>query len=386
MNRRLAVTVRILVLLVMFASLAGISRAAWAEGQGPYYKVIASGLNNPRGMSFGPDGALYVAEAGKGGTDCVDLPPGEEDPEGGSQLCFGFTGAITRISHGHQTRIFKNLPSYADSPEGGAATGPNGVAFTLKGLRVVIGLGANPEEAAAVIPAKYKYFGYLGQMVWGKKIQPLVDIAGYEAMYNPEPTAVDSNPYAVINDGSMGIVADAGGNSLLRVDKYGNIETLAIFSPVVMTMPTDLPFPLPPEMPVEVVPNSVVKGPDGAYYVGSLGGFPFLKGASKVYRVVPGQEPTVYADGFTSTNGIAFDRMGNLYVLEMATNGLLAAEMGGDFTGALIRVNKDGTRDVVMSEGLVAPTGLTVGRDGYIYVANFGVMPGQGQILKIRPW
>src|SRR6266540_3657571 len=30
-------------------------------------EVIASGLNNPRGLSFGPEGALYAAEAGSGG-------------------------------------------------------------------------------------------------------------------------------------------------------------------------------------------------------------------------------------------------------------------------------------------------------------------------------
>src|ERR1700677_1452809 len=30
--------------------------------------VYATGLNNPRGMKFGPDGALYVAEGGMGGT------------------------------------------------------------------------------------------------------------------------------------------------------------------------------------------------------------------------------------------------------------------------------------------------------------------------------
>jgi hypothetical protein len=30
--------------------------------------VFASGLNNPRGLTFGPNGDLYVAEAGMGGS------------------------------------------------------------------------------------------------------------------------------------------------------------------------------------------------------------------------------------------------------------------------------------------------------------------------------
>src|SRR5580698_8554392 len=34
-------------------------------------KVIATGLNDPRGLKFGPDGYLYVAEAGVGGTNFV---------------------------------------------------------------------------------------------------------------------------------------------------------------------------------------------------------------------------------------------------------------------------------------------------------------------------
>ena len=52
---------------------------------------------------------------------------------------------------------------------------------------------------------------------------------------------------------------------------------------------------LPPEAPVQVpgappgatiqadpVPNTVVRGPDGAFYVGQLTGFPFTRGTATV--------------------------------------------------------------------------------------------------------
>ena len=29
---------------------------------------VATGLDNPRGLAFGPDGTLYIAEAGRGGS------------------------------------------------------------------------------------------------------------------------------------------------------------------------------------------------------------------------------------------------------------------------------------------------------------------------------
>src|ERR1700694_891619 len=38
---------------------------AWGP---PKVTVVSSGLENPRGLKFGPDGQLYVAEGGLGGT------------------------------------------------------------------------------------------------------------------------------------------------------------------------------------------------------------------------------------------------------------------------------------------------------------------------------
>jgi hypothetical protein len=68
----------------------------------------------------------------------------------------------------------------------------------------------------------------------------------------------------------------------------------------------------------------VAVGPDGAYYVGQLTGFPFPVGGARVFRVVPGHRPQVFARGFTNIIDIAFDRHGRLHVLEIASDGILA--------------------------------------------------------------
>ncbi|HEU4545984.1 MAG TPA: hypothetical protein VFR88_06805, partial [Microlunatus sp.] len=61
-------------------------------------------------------------------------------------VCFGTTGAITRISsHGRQSRIITGLPSLADQGTGGSATGPSDVAAVGRSVAVLIGLGGTPE-------------------------------------------------------------------------------------------------------------------------------------------------------------------------------------------------------------------------------------------------
>jgi hypothetical protein len=131
------------------------------------------------------------------------------------------------------------------------------------------------------------------------------------------------------------------------------------------------------------VPTSVVKGPDGAYYVGQLTGFPFPPGKASVFRVVPGKAPRVFADGFTNIIDIAFDKRGRLYVLEIATNGLLSAGENELPVGRLVRVNRDGSRTTLASEGLNAPGGFVLGH-GAAYITNNSILSDAGQVVKVR--
>jgi hypothetical protein len=194
-------------------------------------------------------------------------------------------------------------------------------------------------------------------------------------------SAFDSNPYALTwgPHGSL-VVADAGGNDLLSVNRRGGVSLLTVFPARFVTAPPFLGLPPGTQIPMQAVPNSLTRGPDGAYYVGQLTGFPFPVGAAKVYRFVPGHRPTVYASGFTNIIGVTFDRKGRLVVLEHATNSILDENS----PGALWVVDRHGRRTLVARDGLVRPGGVAIGADGRAYVTNFGIFPGQGQVVSIR--
>lgn len=335
--------------------------------------TVATGLDNPRGLEFAPNGALYVAESGRGGDG-----PCFAGPEGG-EVCFGTTGAVTRIREDEQSRVLSGLPSIA-ARDGSAAIGPSDVSFQgAGGMYFTVGLGADPAMREQLPPPGQDDNGWLlrgrqAQQDWAQ----VADIAGFEATVNPDGGEVDSNPNSVAALPGGRAVVDAGGNSLVWVAAKGDVSTLAVFPERPADAPPLLGLPPGTQIPMDSVPTSVVRGPDGAFYVGELTGFPFPKGAARVYRVVPGQEPEVFAEGFTNIIDIGFAADGTLYVLEHAHNGLLS----GDPTGALIRVNSNGSHEIVMSQGLTYPGGLAL-RGSTAYVSNCGQCAGDGTVLRI---
>ena len=361
--------------------------AASAVQAAPQVDVIASGLENPRGIGFAPNGQLYVAEAGRGGNgNCIVLGDGQNN-------CYGETGALTRIDPtgaSAPVRVITGLPSMA-AAGGFGATGPVDISFLGAGNgRLIIGLGTVAANRAG-LGAKSALFGSVLQVNASGGWKYAADLAAFEAANDPVPGGADSNPYGVAALPSRNVIADAGANALWEVHTNGKVRTLATFPARLVAAPPFLGLPPGAQIPMQAVPTTVTEGPDGWLYAGQLTGFPFPVGAANVYRIPPeGGTPQVYASGFTNIVDLAFDASGTLYVLQIG-NGLAGA--GGPPLkppGQLIRVDSSGSQTVVYA-GLFYPGGLAFGPDGAAYVTNFGIVPGRipgpfpdgGQVLRI---
>ncbi|MEA5602006.1 ScyD/ScyE family protein [Nostoc sp. UHCC 0252] len=378
----------ITILTFCVAAFSGMKAASAAS-----FSVIADGLYNAGGLSFSPDGSLYVTEAGIGGSGaCVPPASGQ-----GDSLCYGTSGAVTKIENGKTERILTGLPSLA-LPDGTGAAGPRDIKFDTKGKPyVLIGYGADPTfrdrnlgdtDLGKIIAADFNTNSWTS----------VGDLANYELANNPDGGDVGSNPLGFAIDGDKLVAVDAGANNLLSVNTDGsNLQSIVAFPQDILTNPVFPPSGTPSNEPAQVpsqgeevrspqfatqaVPSSVAKGPDGAYYVSQFTGFPFPEGGAKIYRVGTDGTSTVFADGFTQLTDLEFDTEGNLYALQYANQ----SAWKGDFDGSVIKMAADGTRTTLLSgNGLESPSALTIGADGAVYVTNRGDRPGFGQVIRIE--
>ncbi len=377
------------------AVLAGVAipaAAAQAAPGGVTVSVVRSGLNNPRHLTETGAG-LFVAEAGAGGpsgtSNCVTGPA--TGGTGTTKYCVGDTGAVALIRHRHIVASV-SLPSVIEADNGEVA-GPGAVAFSHGRSAVVMqdvlvnsqGVNGLPKPAGDL-------FGQL--LIRSGHGVTTANLAAYAAAH-PQPawslgtvpgeTAYDSDPYDVVAYHGGFVVADAAANSLLQVSPSGHIRLLARFPAVSETAPAGVLGPTAVTVKAQAVPTSVAVGPDGALYVGLLRGVPSDPGTAYIYRVVPGQQPTIWARGLTAVTAIAFDGHGRLLATEYSTGGLLAPPT---VPGALVRVSHHGhTVTTLPVSGLFQPTGVAVGSHGTVYVSNYGdsvaTAAHPGEILAI---
>ena len=355
----------------------------FAMSAGAQLTTVATGLNNPRGLAFGPGGILYVGEAGLGAGNGT----------GGVGMGAGFTGSVGEIrnlssSSPTYTRIITGLASNADS---GGVTGPDGVSPLGNGNLHIMMSESSIKIAAddpQVNPALANEFGKLLQSSqsghW--KVDANVGDFNYlwaaqnaNAPWAPAGQFPDANPYAVLSVPGHEYVADAGSNTIDEVNQDGSVRIVAFVPNPVLNLGGHL-------VPVsDSVPTCVAQGSDGYLYVGTLAfGAYFASGnkpESAVYRINPAlsnailTSADVWASGFFPITGCGFSG-DSFYVTEYFTATPAA--------GALVRIalNPDGSAGARTTMGggmLRVPNGFAAGADGSVYVSNHSTSPGVAQ-------
>jgi hypothetical protein len=373
MWRRVGVVTARVGLMLSVMVVFGVAVSGALAGSGGGLTTVASGLDNPRGLEVGPGGAVYVAEAGRGGDFCVG-----SGPEG--RTCIGFTAAVTRIAGGNQERVATGLLSAA-SPDGSFATGADDVALSRGGIYVVM-TSAPPGAVRGVPPAIRRQLGHLLR-VRGSRQTSVANVGRVEVRHNPDGTDVNPNPYGIVAGprGSF-FVADAGGNTILRVDRSGLVSIVAVLPPE----------SVPRRGQAQSVPTAITWGPDGALYVGELGGGNMPAGKARIFRIDPfgldadeddaDEGVEVFATGFTAISGLDFAPDGTLYVTEQFRS--FAALGRGNLTGRLIRIAPNGRRTELARGRLIAPGGVAVGPGKTVYVSTGSLFAGQGAVVRLH--
>jgi sugar lactone lactonase YvrE len=364
---RLAVGV--IAALVVALAAAAVPASARPDPDG----VVVEGLSDPRGIAAGGGHMLLVAESGNGKITRI------EPRRGGKKVAVS---------------TFATLPFNPDQglgPVEVAYQGPNHVWVTLAGA---------PEQGGGG-------GGKVLRLDRKGRVTVSADIAAYQVTDPDEDDQDDfpeeSNPFglAVLPGGGV-LVADSAGNDVLKIDQKRRITTVARFLREDVPWPDGLPFPGPPAgtpTPAESVPTAVAIGPDGAWYVSELKGFPFVKGTSRIWRIEPGATNAVcdpanpnvgacrsYATGFTSVIDLAFGPDGTMYVLELVKEGLLGVEVFGEPPIGALWAVKGGSKTELAPGSLLAPGGVAVGFNGSLSVTTGTVFgPGGGGVVRINP-
>jgi hypothetical protein len=202
------------------------------------------------------------------------------------------------------------------------------------------------------------------------------------------------------------LVADAGGNDLLRIDRDGNVKVLAVLPDEVVPTAnikslagcpaSQAPFcALPDAIPAQPVSTSIAVDRRGFIYVGELKGFPAPTGESNIWRISPrangarcGESPDcvkVFDGGFTSIIDLAFGPDGLLYVTEFDERSWAAVEIFGTPAGGTISACNVRTGNCIdVKKGLPQPSAIAFDKRGALWATQKTLVPNGGEVIRVK--
>ncbi len=375
----------IIVLVLISSAGCGTSLSGSASDQGDStltVEVILTNLENPRGIVVFETGDLLVAEAGTGLRSV--------DPR-------LWTGKLTQFSdlnrdgdfddEAEAQPWFSHFPSYnalsTYATGGDEVGGPVDVLRHSDG-RVFLSVDGGPDAIALHVISPEKSVG-----------RTLADRA-------------NMNGIAFDRDQGRLFAVESGTNTLIEISFQGEIREIVSFRPLnsgQQAVPAGLTVdPRTGEVLIALFSGRVADEETGET-------IPFVAGEAKIVRVDPQTgQVTDEITGLTTAVDLAIDSVGNLFVIEMASayadilprnydlfDESATAVHGGylRYSGRLTLFPASGEPPRVLLEGLDAPTNITLGSDGALYLSTGQGTPGRaipgpdglrnivGEILRI---
>jgi hypothetical protein len=318
--------------------------------------LVADNLLQPRGLDFGPDGSLYIAEAG------IAPPPGQDAVN---------TGRLTKIApDGTRTVILDQIAT-----TGSEFNGALGASATAIISDVVYLAAAAPDGGRGSVKTGIYRINADGTT------ELISDLGAFNDANKPRYIDIDydrGNPYDMVALNGKLYISSGNIQVINEVDPFAPVgENTRRVADMSRGHP---------------VLTGLVAGSDGNLYVTEFTHGPyteaFSENVAKIYRVTVDGQVTPIADGITMALGLAQAPDGTFYASQFVSD----LDIHGNFTapGSIVKLREGDSETTTVVLGLAYPTGVEWGPDGFLYFANYGVtIPWDGQqrgaVYKIKP-